>query len=134
MRRLAILTTAALTLSACAPTGMTGSESPSADSGARACFRPQQVVNFRAGDAQNVYLRALGGDVFELRSAGCLDIERSNSLAVTPAAGFTSRLCVGDSARILVRDATVRQGPCSARVTRRLTEAEVEALPSRQRP
>ncbi len=134
MRRLVILSAATFALTACAQTGTPGSAGSSDDRAASACFRPQQVINFRAGEAQNVYLRALGGEVFELRSAGCLDLERSNALSVTPAAGFSNRLCVGDSAEIQVRDATIRQGRCSARVTRRLAEAEVEALPSRYRP
>ncbi|MBU1347115.1 MAG: hypothetical protein KKA16_09210 [Alphaproteobacteria bacterium] len=131
---IAILFAAAL--SACAPMGAggPGARADMGDSAAAPCFRPQQIVNFRGGDEQNLFVRALGGDVFEARTSGCFDLEQANTITITPAAGSSSRLCVGDSANILVRGSTLRQGPCFARIVRSLSEAEVEALPSRSRP
>lgn len=127
---------AACAVSACAPMGSTGpgGQVGLGDRAAAACFRPQQIVNFRGGDEQNLFVRALGGDVFEARTSGCFDLERATTITVTPAAGASNRLCVGDSANILVSGSTLPQGPCYARIVRTLTEAEVEALPSRYRP
>lgn len=134
--RLALATLAAVSvLAGCAPTGAgrpgSGTETP--DRAVRQCFRPDQVINFRQGEAQALNLRILGGEVFEVRSAGCLDLDRSNAVAILPGVG-TGRLCVGDSARIIVQDPTISQGPCLARITRALTPAQIEALPSRRRP
>ena len=136
MPRLVALLTAAITLSACAPLS-TGSSDVTAAAGERAprqCFQARQIINFREGDAQQIRLRIQGGDVFELGSAGCWDLGSATALSVTPTIGGSDRLCVGDTARITIANASLPQGPCLARITRVLTPAEVEALPARQRP
>ena len=122
-------------LAGCAPIeGAAGLRTAAADRPERQCFLPRQVVNFRSDGAQSVYLRALGGDVFEVSSAGCLDLTSSNALSITPSMGISDRLCVGDGARIAVQNPTIGQGPCQARVVRKLTVAEIEALPPGNRP
>lgn len=136
MPRLAALLATTLALTACAPVG-TGASNVAAAAGERAprqCFQARQVINFREGEAQQIRLRILGGDVFELGSAGCWDLGSATALSVTPAIGGSDRLCVSDTARIAVVNASLPQGPCLARVTRVLTPEQVEALPSRQRP
>ncbi|WGM29987.1 DUF6491 family protein [Brevundimonas sp. NIBR11] len=97
------------------------------------CFQPARIQNFRTEGQQRLYVRALGGAVFELSSAGCFDLGTANTLAITPSVGIADRLCVGDGARIALSNST-GQGPCYARVVRSLTAAEIEALPSRSRP
>lgn len=135
MRRTIILLLVATGLAGCAPIeGAAGLRTAAADRPERQCFLPRQVVNFRSDGMQSVYLRALGGDVFEVSSAGCLDLTSSNALSITPSMGISDRLCVGDGARIAVQNPTIGQGPCQARVVRKLTVAEIEALPSRSRP
>ncbi len=135
MRRFLIVTSTALTLSACAPTGQTevaamgrGGDAP------RACFRPSEIVNFREASSQSLYLRSRRGDVFEVAAAGCLDLGVGYGLSITPTTGISDRLCVDDSARIVGSGSTFPRGPCLARIVRSLTPAEIEALPSRDRP
>lgn len=138
MRRLiAAALTAAVATAACAPT-------PSGDGGAAgpdrtppACFVTGQVNNFRAGEqGQTLYLRAGRAGVFELQTVGwCRDLDWAHALAITSDYGGGSRLCTGDPVRIAYAGGgAMPNGPCRARVTRRLTEAEVEALPARSRP
>lgn len=132
MRRRSSLLSLALALAglaACAP-GAPHPASSAASRDARACFLPDQVRNFRSGATQTLYLRALDGEVFELNASGfCRDLEYATGVAIRPQAGSGPRLCVGDWALV-----GVGAEPCRARVARRLTAAEVEALPSRQRP
>ncbi len=75
-----------------------------------------------------------GGGVFSIRSGGCPDVGRANSLSITPATGVGSQLCVGDTARIVAPNTGFGPDQCLARVERSLTQAEVDALPSAQRP
>lgn len=136
MRRFLIVTSAALTVVGCAPAGSadlapTASGSASAP---RACFRPSDIVNFREGSSQSLYLRSRQGDVFEVASAGCLDVGVGFGLSITPLTGISDRLCVDDSARIVGSSQTFPSGPCQARIVRSLTAAEIAALPSRDRP
>lgn len=123
-----------LSLAACAPGLESGDAGASADSRARQCFSTSQVRNFRADGISTVYLRA-NDTVYEVNAAGgCPDLDFTSSLAITsdlPSAGG-SRLCVGDSARIMTPGAM--GGACRVRVTRALTAEEVAALPSRDRP
>lgn len=101
----------------------------------RACFMSDRVVNFRAGQSPSLYVKALGGDVFELQSTGyCRDLDSSSSLGFTPLAGSSERTCVGDPIDINVSVAGASSNRCRARVVRKLTEEEVAALPSRYRP
>ena len=137
MRRSIAALIALSAVAACAPTeGRTpeGRFATSAD-GPRQCFEPRRVTNFRRGETdQQVYVRVLGGGVFEIASGGCFDLGSTNGLAITPSIGISDRLCVGDGANITVLNSTAPQGPCLARVVRSLSEAEIEALPGRQRP
>jgi len=136
MPRLVAVLASAVVLASCAPagTGAPGVQAATGDHTLRQCFQPQRVINFRQGEAQQVNLRVLGGDVYQISSAGCQDLGSTNGLTITPATGVGDRLCVGDTARITVLNPTFPQGACLARIDRVLTRAEVEALPSRQRP
>lgn len=120
----------AAALVACAP-GRTEPSSPLRPRAERQCFLPAQINNFRA-DRQMVYIRVGHSAVYELQTAGaCLDLDASMQLAVVPVRG-SSMLCVGDRANLLARSSS--PSPCSAHISRRLTDEEVAALPSRLRP
>lgn len=125
----------ALAVSACAPAIETSSADGAAASGARQCFYANQVRNFRSAGMTTVYLRGSDNAVYEVNAAGgCRDLDFTTSLAITSdtAGAVSERLCVGDSARIIVPNSM--QGACRVRISRQLTAEEVAALPSTQRP
>lgn len=115
----------------CAP----GPDVAMSDGTQRACFMSDRIINFRAGQSASVYVKALGGDVFELQSSGyCRDLDSAISLGFTPLTGSSDRTCVGDAIDIDVAVAGASSNRCRARVVRKLSEEELAALPSRYRP
>lgn len=135
MTRIIIAMTAlGLTMTACAPTEAPDAALPRAE---RACFNADQIQNFRSGRSGQLYVRALGGDVYQLDTAGgCTNLDFAQRLAILPdGAGLAGgRVCTTDSVRIAVAGAASPTDTCRARITRRLTDAEVAALPARERP
>lgn len=130
MRAVILIASVAGALAACAPVpGQGGGASYD-----RPCFVSSRVVNFRGGEDRNLYLKLLGGDVYEADTVACPDLDYAISLAIVPDTGISDRLCVGDMARVYTPRQTIGPNPCRVRIERRLTEAEVEALPSRSRP
>lgn len=123
--RIAFLTVGVLWLavSACAPTsGMDG-----ADGAGRQCMFVSQVRSFSSGDEESVIVRA-GGDAYELSAVGyCAEIDWANEVAIDTLGGG-STLCVGEQTDLVVRPLGGPVERCRVRVTRALTEAEVEAL------
>lgn len=123
----------ALLLVSAAPAALSGQARPPHPP-ERQCFGPNQVTNFRSGDGQSLYIRTRPNAVFELEaSGGCPDAQGANQLAIQPVFG-NSRLCTGDTAVITVPGSAAPLQTCRVRISRALTEAEVAALPSRQRP
>lgn len=136
---IACVTLSAAALSGCDPMSTGGGPGPrmSAAGPERQCFDVRQVENFRAGAVGVLYLRVSRHKVYEVNTGGgCPDLDFANRMAITPdftgAAG--SRICTGDSARIIVPDSTLPPGPCRVMVERVLTDAEVAALNPRYRP
>jgi len=124
-------------LSACAPVPGTDGPGPAAARPERQCFGAEQVRNFRAGDVGQLYVRVMRDQVFELNtSGGCTDLDFAQRLAITPDVGSLAggRICTGDWARITLPASSAPVRTCRARVSRRLTEAEVAALPAARRP
>ena len=119
------LATAAL--AGCAPmppsaTGPDGQVEPAR------CFFVDQVRNFSAADDGKIVVHATRRSAFELEAIGyCRDIDWANQVAIQPHAG-ESRLCVNDLADLVVRPLGGDADRCRIRVTRSLTEAEIEAL------
>jgi len=132
-RSTAVLAVAALALAAAAPAPLTApAGEPSAE---RQCFRPQTVRNYRTDHDTTAYVRDLRGQVFELQTAGCRGLAASRTLGISPQTGGTA--CVGEAVTIATAGPSTmgeNNSVCAARVTRKLTEAEIEALPSRLRP
>ena len=127
----AALSMPALLLTAsCAP----GPDTAMAPRSSDTCFMSDRVINFRAGQSPSIYVKALGGDVFEIQTTSyCSGVESANALAFTPLMGSGTRTCVSDSLSVDVAVAG-SSNRCRARVVRKLTEEEVAALPSRYRP
>lgn len=127
---LLMIAVGATALSACAMSGNTQSPSGASE---RQCFYADQVDNFR-GNNQTLYIRARNKDVFELKTLGyCDNIDFAFRIGFVPDAGF-NRLCTGDVSRILVSGGTPPRAPCRVQVVKKLSEAEVAALPARDRP
>ncbi|WEK58243.1 MAG: DUF6491 family protein [Candidatus Brevundimonas phytovorans] len=125
-----LLLAGAVALSACAPMSAQDGAQPPARS---QCFYTDQVDNFR-GDNQTLYIRTRNKDVFELQTLGyCADIDFAFGIGFVPDASL-SRLCTGDFSRILVSGGPTPRQPCRVQVVKKLTEAEVTALPARDRP
>lgn len=138
--RTALLLIPALALAACAPGSTDRPLAEGADTSQtrteRRCFSVDQVRNFRGGRTGQLFIRA-GGEVFELSTAGCLDLDLALRLAIVPSpAGLAGdRVCTGDPADIVVPGGgAAGLERCRARVTRVLSDAEVAALPDAQRP
>ena len=128
---LVLLAAGATALSACAP--MTGAESTRTSSMGQQCFYADQVDNFR-GNNQTLYVRARNNDVFELKILGyCADIDFAFGIAFLPNSGI-NRLCTGDLSRIIVGSGPSPSNQCRVQVIKKLTAAEVAALPERNRP
>lgn len=126
----------ALTAS-CAPTADSASSGGNSAGPERRCFSSEQVRNFRQGGPNTLYVRVTRDDVYELNSSGgCTDLDTAQRLAITGdgASLAGGRICTGDWARITLPGSSAGITSCRARVSRVLTEAEVEALPSAHRP
>lgn len=124
-------------LTACAPMTDTADGAVGGGASARQCFNVSQVTNFRQGRHSQVFLRVGRSEVYELNAAGgCSDLDFASQLIITPDSGGATgaRLCVGDSARIYARGSTQTPMACRARITRKLTEEEIAALPDSHRP
>jgi hypothetical protein len=105
-----------------------------ADAPERQCFFQQQVDNFRSGEAQTLYLKVRGSGVYRLNTAGaCTDLDNAYQLAIVPEMG-ASRLCTDEWATIAVPGSSAPIQACRARIEKKLTDAEVAALPARYRP
>ena len=117
-------------LAACASTG------DGADNGPRQCFHTETVSGFRAGDGQDVYVRAGARDVYHLRTFGDCggDIDWALQIGIRNPTGFGS-VCTGRDIELIVPQAgSYPARTCRARVVAKLSEEEREALPDRFRP
>lgn len=118
-----------IALPACAPTPKTDAVS-SSDSN-RQCFQPNKVENFR-GNNQTFYLRTQDNDVFQLNTIGyCSEGDFTLSISFEQVLG---RICTGDTAHINMIGGVSPRTYCRAQVVKKLTEAEIAALPARDRP
>lgn len=137
MRRLTLPLLAALSLAACAPVAP-GSEQQSAAATARTprqCFDVDRIQNFRSDGDDVLYVRTNNNRVYALTpSAGCQDLQDAMGIALLPGGG-PDRICDGDWVHVAIQGAvSPSAASCRARVDRQLTEAEIEALPTRLRP
>lgn len=134
--RIAIASTllaAAAATAGCAPMG--GAADKTAAATPRQCIFQTDIRNFRVSeDGRNVYVSGPNKTVYRLETMGaCPDLEHALSIGFKPEGGFSS-LCAGDWTRLVSNTGTFTHMPCSVRMTGALTEAEVAALPARDRP
>lgn len=123
-------------LASCAPVADGSAAGGDGPSSARQCFSVSQVNNFEQGRSGQLFLRVGRNDVYELNAAGgCTDLDFASQLALIPEGGMVgTRLCTHDSARIVVPGSASQTTVCRVRVSRKLTVAEIAALPERHRP
>jgi hypothetical protein len=119
----------ALTLAGCAgKVNRAASTAPAV----RHCFQQSQVSGFRAVDQETVNLRVGVNDIYQIKLLGvCPDIKWTEQIALQTAG--TSEVCTGLDLTIHAPGPT---GPleCAAESLRKLTGAEVAALPASARP
>jgi hypothetical protein len=127
---LLIAAVGAISMSGCAPTP--GADTASSSASNRQCFSPGLNPNFR-GNNQTIYMRSRNVDVYELKTVGsCPEVDFGLSIRFKSAGPF-SRICTGDTATIEMHQIGQRS-LCQVQVVKKLTEAEIAALPSRDRP
>lgn len=114
---------------ACAPTapGM----APAA--GQRECFFVHQVRSFSSTDDRRVYVETGPNEVFELQTFGCSNVDWSTSIGIRSTGGGSS-VCSGLDAELIVPDLPGGRTTCPVTGVRRLSDAELAALPERDRP
>lgn len=66
-------------------------------------------------------------------SGACRDLDNAMGLAFLPQGGLT-RLCTGDWTQVIPSGATPPVTPCRLRIASVLSDAELAALPERDRP
>lgn len=96
------------------------------------CFWTHEIYNFASDDERIVNLRVGVKDVYQLEMFGrCQDIDWTQNIAVVSRGG--SSICTGLDATIIAPSPI---GPmrCPVKTVRKLTEAEIKALPKRSRP
>ena len=129
---LAAAIAALLSLSATAPHAVAKSPLEPASKPARQCFWTHQVDNFASNDDKIVNVRVGLKEVYQFEMFGpCPDVDWSDSIALVSRG--SSRICAGLDAEILTRSAIGPQR-CPVRNIRKLTTAEIAALPKRARP
>jgi hypothetical protein len=132
--RLAYTAAALFALTACAPVSKPADGTTTAAANARKCFFQRDVRSFRvSADGRKVYVRELDKTIYRLDVAGsCPELRDALAIGFAPMGG-TSSLCTGDYTR-LVAGGSPSAMPCSVRMAGALTDAEVAALPERDRP
>ncbi|MGH7028399.1 DUF6491 family protein [Brevundimonas sp.] len=123
----------AVALAGCAPTAST--EPTASAAPGRQCLFQSDIQSFRVNaSSQTIYVRGTGKAVFEMQAAGyCRDLDNAMALGFLPQGGLV-RLCTGDWTQVVPSGATPPITPCRVRIVKRLSEAEVAALPERDRP
>lgn len=121
-------------LAGCAPPPSDSATVPTSTA-ERQCLFQNDVESFRVRSSdQTVFVRGIGKAVFELQVSGaCRDMDHAMGMAFWPQRGL-DRLCTGDTTQIMFSGGTPRATPCRARIVKKLSEAEVAALPERDRP
>ena len=137
MKAAALCLCAVLAVSVCAPPPAAASYAgaPSAQVRApRQCFFASNVNNYREAGPEAVNLRVGASQVWRLEMLGsCPDIGWSFGRIALQQRGGGGAICRGMQVDVLADDAG-RVRRCPVRTVRRLSEAEVAALPSDQRP
>ena len=99
---------------------------------ARQCFWTSQVNNLASNDDRIVNVRVGVKQVYQFEMFGpCHDVDWSHKIALVSRG--SSSICSGLDAEIITQG-PLGQQRCQVRKVRKLTAAEIAALPSRARP
>ena len=127
---LAVALAGALMLAAAQPAAATTPLEPGEPK--RQCFWANRVNNFASADGRTVNVRVGVKDVYQFEMFGrCHDVDWSHRIALVSRTG--SSICSGFDAEIVTPSAIGPQR-CPIRNVRKLTPAEIKALPKRARP
>jgi hypothetical protein len=112
--------------------GAWAADAAAKSSHARHCFHDSDINGFAASDDQHVFVRVGVKDVYEFKLLGpCPDINWTQRLGlISQGGGF---ICSGLDADLVV-PSPIGPQRCAVRDVRKLTPAEVAALPPRFRP
>jgi hypothetical protein len=105
---------------------------------ANACFRSQDIVNWVAANDRMMNIRVRQDGVYQLKLRGpCADFARGETVAFSTKG---TRVCRGSDLAVIgevprVRAADASRGlSCGVVQYRKLSDAEVAALPAKERP
>lgn len=99
---------------------------------AKQCFWTRNANGFAAPDERTLNVRVGVRDVYQFEMFGrCDDVDWANRIAVRSRGG--SHICEGIDAEI-ISPTTLGPRRCPVKTVRKLTPAEVAALPKRSRP
>lgn len=129
-----VLCAAAAGAVALAPTEPVHAAPPPADRPARQCFNTANVYGYSAPDSRTLYVRVGAKEVWRLDVFGtCPELEWSDRIALK--ARGTTTVCGPLDVDVIVLGRRPT-GPerCAVTAVRRMTEAELAALPKRSRP
>lgn len=98
----------------------------------RQCFWASQVNNFAAQDDRVVNVRVGVKEIYRMELFGtCPEIDWTQRIAIVSRSG--NSICQGLDAELIV-PSTIGPQRCTVRNVRKLTEAEVAALPRKAKP
>ncbi len=131
----ALLACASAALSACAPQAAGGPTTAAPARQPRQCFFANQVNSYREAGEDAVHLRVGVNQVWRMEFVGnCPDVRWSfGGIALRQRGAGGGTICGGLDVDVLTNDAGFPRR-CPVRTVRRLTQAEVAALPQDQRP
>jgi hypothetical protein len=132
MSRRFVLLAAALTALATTPQPSAAKSPPTPEKATRQCFWAKDVNGFASRDSKIVNVRVGIKDVYELQMLGsCPDVRWNKAIAIRSRAGST--ICTGLDADI-ISPSSIGPQNCPVKAVRKLTPAEIEALPKGARP
>jgi hypothetical protein len=103
-----------------------------ADKPARQCFWTDRINSFAAPDDKTVNVRVGVKDVYQFELfARCPEIDWNQNIAVRSRG--SSYICSGLDAEV-ISPSSIGPQRCAVRTVRKLTEAEIKALPKHGRP
>jgi len=111
-----------------APAPPTGVSNP-----ARQCFAPSEVRSYQNLDEEALLLRARANEIWRLDFQDACPKLRFNLAGVGLRQSVGGRICGGQEFDVVFNDAGVPRS-CPVKQARRLTEADVAALPPGARP
>lgn len=98
----------------------------------RQCFWTQRVTNFASSDERIVNVRVGVKEVWQLEMLGrCHDVDWTTQIALRSRG--SSHICSGLDAEVIA-PSPIGPQRCAVKSVRKLTEAEIKALPKRARP